>query len=58
MKGIPENDPFYETEKVASATECTGLMPSLPNSEEENAQYAMLYATHDAKKSDKKKKNK
>ena len=49
MKGNTERseDPFYELTRVASATECTGLMPSLPQSEEEDENYASLYATHD-----------
>ena len=41
--------PFGETEEVASATECTGLMPSLPADEEADAACASLYAIHDAK---------
>lgn len=40
-------DPFYELSQVASVTECTGLMPSLPQNEEEDENYAGLYATHD-----------
>lgn len=49
MKGIRKRkqNPFYELSRVASATECTGLMPSLPQSEEEDENYASLYATHD-----------
>ena len=49
MKGIRrrKQDPFYDLTRVASATECTGLMPSLPQSEEEDENYASLYATHD-----------
>jgi hypothetical protein len=49
LKGIRrrKQDPFYELSRVASATECTGLMPSLPQSEEEDENYASLYATHD-----------
>jgi hypothetical protein len=52
-----EHDPFYETVMVASATECTGLMPSLPETEDEDENYAALYATHSAprKKRDRKK---
>lgn len=42
-----QQDPFYEQEKVVSATECTGLMPSLPQSEDEDENFASLYATHD-----------
>ena len=40
-------NPFYELNKVASATECTGLTPSLPLNEDEDESYAGLYATHD-----------
>ena len=49
MKGIRrrKQDPFYDLTRVASATECTGLMPSLPQSEEEDENYASLYATLD-----------
>ena len=49
MKGIRKRkrDPFYELSRVASATECTGLMPSLPQNEDEDESYASLYATHD-----------
>lgn len=38
---------FYALNKVASATECTGLTPSLPLNEDEDESYASLYATHD-----------
>lgn len=49
LKGIRKRkkDPFYELAKVASATECTGLIPSLPQNEDEDENYASLYATHD-----------
>ena len=49
LKGIrkKKRDPFYEMSKVASATECTGLIPSLPQNEDEDENYASLYATHD-----------
>ena len=39
-------DPFYDTEKVASTTECTGLSPAAVLSEEEAESYAELYAVH------------
>ena len=42
-------DPIFDVEKVASVTECTGLIPSLPQSESEDENYARLYATHSAK---------
>jgi hypothetical protein len=49
LKGVRKRkmDPFYDLSKVASATECTGLIPSLPQSEEEDENYANLYSTHD-----------
>jgi hypothetical protein len=42
-----KKDAFYDIMKVASANECTGLMPSLPQSEDEDENYASLYATFD-----------
>jgi hypothetical protein len=50
LKGIRKRkrDPYYEMIKVASATECTGLMPSLPQSDDEDENYASLYSTHDS----------
>lgn len=49
LKGIRKRkqNPFYELSKVASATECTGLIASLPQSDEEDESYASLYSTHD-----------
>ena len=49
MKGVRKRkrNPFFDVSKVASATECTGLMPSLPQSDDEDESYASLYATHD-----------
>ena len=44
-----KDDPFYNVQKVASATECTGLMPSLPQNEAEDTHYAQLYSTHRGK---------
>ena len=41
-------EPFFKVSKVASATECTGLMPTLPENEEEDENCAALYATHNA----------
>ena len=38
-----------ETEDVASATECTGLIPALPRSGAEAEEAASLYAVHGAK---------
>lgn len=43
-------EPFYETEDVASLTECTGLMPALPKDEAQDVNYAELYAIHKAAK--------
>ena len=43
-------EPFYENEKIASQTECTGLMPVLPKDEEQDVNYAQLYAIHKAAK--------
>lgn len=51
-----ERDPFFEAEQVASMTECTGLMPALPADAQQDANYAALYAIHDAKRKPKKKK--
>ena len=36
------------TQTVASATECTGLMPALPEDEAQDAAEAELYGIHDA----------
>lgn len=36
--------------EVASATECTGLMPALPRDEAEDAAQAALYAVHRARR--------
>lgn len=38
-----EDASFLGEENVASANECTGLMPSLPSTEEEAESYADLY---------------
>jgi len=43
-------EPFFETETVASVTECTGLMPALPKDAEQDVNYAELYAIHKAAK--------
>ena len=52
MKAVrkPEDDALRERENVASATECTGLMPALPRGEAEDEVEARLYAIHSAKK--------
>ena len=42
-----KKEPFEETEIVASATECTGLVPGLPvNDPEADEASAQLYAIH------------
>lgn len=44
-------DSFNETEVVASATECTGLVPALPvNDPDADENSARLYAIHAPKK--------
>lgn len=43
-------NPFYEVQDVASYTECTGLMPALPRSEEQDENLASLYAVHKGKR--------
>ena len=42
------DDPFYNLEKVASMTECTGLNAAPPQTEQEDESLSSLYATHDA----------
>ena len=44
-KGHPpyDDDRFYETESVTSATDCTGLQPTPPKSEGETESYSDLY---------------
>ncbi len=44
-----EDKPFEGVEEVASATECTGLMPALPVNDEADAASAALYVIHAAK---------
>ena len=43
------NDTTGEVPVVASATECTGLMPALPDDEAQDAAEAALYGIHAAK---------
>ena len=50
-----KDDPFDEAMKVASSSECTGLMPALPATEQEDVNIAALYAIHKAKEKKKKK---
>lgn len=48
-------DPFEEIENVASATECTGLLPALPVDEPEaETNTARLYAIHAPESKEKK----
>jgi len=47
------NDAAYEGQAVASATECTGLMPALPDNGVQDATEAALYAIHAAKDAEK-----
>ena len=42
-------NPFYDEAEVASMTECTGLMPALPQDGMQDNSYAALYAIHAAK---------
>ena len=49
-----EKNPFNETEQVASMTECTGLMPALPQNQSQDVSSAALYAIHSAKRKKKK----
>lgn len=39
-------DPFYDIERVASTTECTGLTPTAVLDDEEAKSYEQLYAVH------------
>ena len=43
---MPAYDTFLEDETIASATECTGLMPSAPQSPSESSDLASLMAIH------------
>jgi hypothetical protein len=43
-------EPFAKADEVASVTECTGLMPALPEDEEQDVNYAELYGIHKAAK--------
>ncbi len=49
-KGRNPSDPLvWDVEKLASATECTGLVPSAIHTMEEAETYAHLYAIHQQK---------
>ena len=44
------SDPFeWDTEMLASATECTGLVPAAIQTPEEAEDYSRLYAIHSQK---------
>lgn len=45
---------FKETEDIVSATECTGLMPALPDTMEEDKNLTALYGIHCARRPAKK----
>jgi hypothetical protein len=40
---LQDEDSFFNSESVASATECTGLIPTPPVSEEEAESYTKIY---------------
>ena len=50
-KGIP-NPPATDIHKVAASAECTGLIPSAVESEDEAENYQHLYAIHKQKVTD------
>lgn len=41
-----EKDTFYDISNTQSATECTGLMPAMPDTAQQQAQLASLMAIH------------
>ena len=40
-----EKNPFQETGQVASLTECTGLMPALPQDQQQDVSSAALFTS-------------
>lgn len=40
---LQDSDTFFGEESVASATECTGLIPDSPGSEDEVESYTKIY---------------
>ncbi len=40
---IPDDDPFLNPDTIASATECTGLIPTPPLSDDEVESYGDIY---------------
>ena len=51
-------DTFGEGENIVSGTECTGLMPALPYTMEEDRSSSELYRIHSAHKRGKKRRTK
>lgn len=49
LKDPASSLPILETEDLASATECTGLIPAGVQTPEEAEDYAQLYAIHQQK---------
>ena len=49
MKQKESTPPVIEVENLASATECTGLVPAGVQTPEEGENYAELYAIHEQK---------
>ena len=41
--------PIFDVEELASASECTGLIPAAVQTPEEGQNYAELYAIHEQK---------
>ena len=48
------DEAFHAERDVPSATECTGLMPALPQNQSQDVSSASLYAIHSAKQKKKK----
>ena len=48
-KKTPENPPILGIEKLASATECTGLTPAAIQTPGQAENYTELYAIHEQK---------
>ena len=42
----PKDETFYDISNTQSATECTGLMPAMPETAQQQAQLAGLMAIH------------
>lgn len=43
LRKVPVQDELFDGDNVASATECTGLIPTPPLSEEEAESYTEIY---------------